>query len=134
VERGHAYYCFCTPDRIAKIRQEQQKQKLATRYDGTCRLLDPDEARHRVAVGEKHVVRFKTPIDGQTTAVDLMRGEITWDNKELDDAIIVRSDGLPTYHLAAMADDYEMGITHVIRPGLARTCLDAPFCFSETQR
>ena len=115
VERGHAYYCFCTPDRLEKVRQEQQKQKLTTRYDGTCRRLDPDEARRRVAAGEKHVVRFKTPYDGQTKAMDLMRGEITWDNKELDDAIIVRSDGLPTYHLAAMADDYEMGITHVIR-------------------
>lgn len=115
VERGHAFYCFCTPERLEKVRQEQQKQKLTTRYDGACRSLDLAEARKRIASGEKYVVRFKMPRDGQTKAVDLMRGEITWDNKEFDDAILVKSDGLPTYHLAAMVDDYEMKITHVIR-------------------
>ena len=115
VERGYAYYCFCTSDRLEKVRQEQQKQKLTPRYDGTCRRLDLDEARPRVAAGEKHVVRFKMPQEGQTKAVDLMRGEITWEDKELDDAIILKSDGLPTYHLAAMVDDFEMKITHVIR-------------------
>jgi len=115
VESGHAYYCFCTSDRLEKVRQEQQQQKLTPRYDGTCRRLDPDEARRRVAAGEKHVVRFKMPHEGQTKAVDLMRGEITWDNKEFDDSIILKSDGLPTYYLAAMVDDYEMKITHVIR-------------------
>jgi glutamyl-tRNA synthetase len=115
VDRGHAYYCFCAPERLEKIRQEQQQQKQTPRYDRTCLQLDPVEARRRVAAGEKHVVRFKMPREGQTKAVDLMRGEITWDNKEFDDSIIVKSDGLPTYHLAAMADDYEMKITHVIR-------------------
>lgn len=115
VESDHAYYCFCTSDRLEKVRQEQQKQKLTPHYDGTCRRLDLDEAHRRVAAGEKHVVRFKMPQEGQTKALDLMRGEITWDNKELDDAIILKSDGLPTYHLAAMVDDYEMKITHVIR-------------------
>lgn len=115
VERGHAYYCFCTPERLEKVRQEQQKQKLSTRYDGTCRALQLSEARSRIAAGEKFVVRFKMPREGQTRAVDMMRGEITWDNKELDDAVLLKSDGLPTYHLAAMADDYEMKITHVIR-------------------
>jgi glutamyl-tRNA synthetase len=115
IERGHAYSCFCTPDRLEKLRQEQQKQKQPFRYDGLCRRLDPDEARRRVAAGEKHVVRFKMPYEGQTKAIDQMRGEIVWENRDLDDSIIVRSDGLPTYHLAAMADDYEMKITHVIR-------------------
>lgn len=115
IGRGHAYYCFCTPERLEKVRQEQQKQKLPTRYDGFCRNLTPDDARRRVEAGEKHVVRFKMPRDGQTKAVDLMRGEITWENSELDDTIILKSDGLPTYHLAALADDYEMKITHVIR-------------------
>ncbi len=115
VERGHAFYCFCTPERLEKVRQEQQKQKLTTRYDGACRNLSLEEARRRIAAGEKHVVRFKMPREGQTKAVDHMRGEITWDNKDLDDAILVKSDGMPTYHLAAMVDDYEMKITHVIR-------------------
>ncbi len=115
VERGHAYYCFCTPERLEKVRQEQQKQKLSSRYDGTCRRLEPGEARRRIAAGEKYVVRLKTPYEGQTKAVDLMRGEIAWENKDLDDTVLLKSDGLPTYHLAAIADDYEMKITHVIR-------------------
>jgi glutamyl-tRNA synthetase len=115
VARGHAFYCFCTPERLEQVRHEQQKQKLSVRYDGLCRHLDPAEARQRVSAGEKHVIRFKMPYEGQTRAVDVMRGEITWENKDLDDSIILKSDGLPTYHLAAMADDYEMKITHVIR-------------------
>lgn len=112
---GHAYYCFCTPERLEQVRQEQQKNKMPFRYDETCRKLDPAEAQRRVAAGEKHVVRFKMPHEGQTKAVDKMRGEIVWQNSDLDDSIILKSDGLPTYHLAAMADDYDMKITHVIR-------------------
>lgn len=115
IARGHAYYCFCTPERLEKVRQEQQKQKLPFRYDDTCRVLDPQDSLRRVAAGEKHVVRFKMPHEGETKAVDKMRGEITWQNSDLDDSIILKSDGLPTYHLAAMTDDYEMKITHVIR-------------------
>lgn len=115
VERGHAFYCFCPPDRLEKVRQEQLKNKQPLRYDGTCRRLDPDEARRRARAGEKHVIRFKMPYEGETRAIDVMRGEITWQNKDLDDAILLKSDGLPTYHLAAMADDYEMKISHVIR-------------------
>ena len=115
IARGHAYHCFCTPERLEKVRQEQQRQKLPVRYDGLCRHLDAAQARQRVSAGEKYVIRFKMPYDGQTKAVDVMRGEITWENKDLDDAIILKSDGLATYHLAAMVDDYEMKITHVIR-------------------
>ncbi len=115
IARSHAYYCFCTPERLEKVRQEQQKQKLPFRYDDTCRVLDPQDSLRRVGAGEKHVVRFKMPHEGETKAVDQMRGEIVWQNSDLDDSIILKSDGLPTYHLAAMADDYEMKITHVIR-------------------
>jgi glutamyl-tRNA synthetase len=115
LNRGHAFYCFCTPERLEKVRQEQMKNKQNPRYDGTCRNLSLDEARQRAAAGEKHVIRFKMPYEGETKAIDLLRGEITWQNKELDDAVLIKSDGLPTYHLAAMADDYEMKITHVIR-------------------
>ena len=115
IESGNAYYCFCTPDRLDKVRQEQQKLKISPHYDGTCRNLDPDEAARRVKVGEKHVVRFKTPQEGSITVRDLLRGNITVENRNLDDYIIVRSDGLALYHLAAMVDDYMMGITHVIR-------------------
>lgn len=115
LERGLAYPCFCAADKLEKTRQEQLRQKLPLRYDGTCRRLDPAEASRRIAAGEKHVIRFKMPYEGQTTAVDVMRGPITWENAGLDDTVLLKSDGLPTYHLAAMADDYEMGITHVIR-------------------
>ena len=115
VESGHAYPCFCTPDRLEKIRQEQQKRKENPHYDGTCRILSPDEAARRVANGEKHVIRFKMPQDGATTAHDLLRGDIVIENKNLDDSVILKTDGLPTYHLAAMVDDHLMKITHVFR-------------------
>jgi len=115
IEAGKAYYCFCSPDRLEKVRQEQQKQKISTHYDGTCRMIDPDEALRRVRAGERHVIRFKTPQEGSITMRDTLRGNITVENRNLDDYIIVRSDGLALYHLAAMVDDYLMGITHVIR-------------------
>jgi glutamyl-tRNA synthetase len=115
VESGHAYPCFCTPDRLEKVRQEQQKRKENPRYDGTCRILSPDEAARRVANGEKHVIRFKMPHDGSTTAHDLLRGDIVVENSNLDDSVILKTDGLPTYHLAAMVDDHLMQITHVFR-------------------
>lgn len=115
IDSGHAYYCFCTPDRLERVRQEQQKRKEASHYDGTCRNLDPDEAARRVAAGEKYVIRFKTPKEGTTTVTDLVRGDITVENRMLDDYIIVKSDGLALYHLAAMVDDHLMKITHVFR-------------------
>lgn len=115
VEAGHAYYCFCTPERLARLREEQRKRKLPPRYDGLCRQLDPDEARRRVRAGEPHVIRFKAPREGTITAVDLIRGEITVANKDIDDYILLKSDGFPTYHLAVVVDDHLMGITHVLR-------------------
>jgi glutamyl-tRNA synthetase len=115
VERGYAFPCFCTPERLDKVRQEQMKNKQNPRYDGTCRTLDPDEARRRAASGEKFVIRFKMPKEGSITAHDLLRGAITTENAALDDSVLLKSDGLPTYHLAAMVDDHLMGITHVIR-------------------
>ncbi len=115
VERGHAYPCFCSPERLEQVRRAQMQRKENPRYDGTCRQLDPDEARRRVRAGERHVIRFKMPKEGSTTATDLLRGPITVENHTLDDAILLKSDGLPTYHLAAMVDDHLMRITHVIR-------------------
>ncbi len=115
VDSGHAYPCFCTPDRLEKMRQEQQSRKETFHYDGTCRKLSPDDAARRVVNGEKHVIRFKMPQDGSTTARDLLRGDIVIENKNVDDYVILKSDGLPTYHLAAMVDDHLMQITHVLR-------------------
>ncbi len=116
VEKGHAYPCFCTPERLEKSRQEQQARKVErVRYDGLCRAIDPDEAARRVRAGEKHVIRFKMPQEGSTLAHDHLRGDIVTENKYLDDYVLLKSDGLPTYHLAAMVDDHEMKITHVLR-------------------
>lgn len=115
VDNGSAYPCFCTPERLEKVRQEQMKNKENPRYDGTCRGLDPDEAAKRVASGEPYTIRFKMPKEGVTVAHDHLRGDITTDNKQLNDQVILKSDGLPTYHLAAIVDDYEMQITHVLR-------------------
>jgi len=115
VEKGAAFPCFCTAERLAKVREEQLSRKENPRYDGTCRKLDLEEARRRIASGEKYVIRFKMPKEGSTTAVDLLRGPITIENTALDDSVLLKSDGLPTYHMAAMIDDHLMEITHVIR-------------------
>ncbi len=115
VQKGHAYPCFCSPERLKIMRQEQQKLKETPQYDGTCRRLSPDEAARRVASGEKHVIRFKMPESGSTTAHDLLRGDITVENINIGDYVIVTSTGGPTYHLAAMVDDHLMEISHVIR-------------------
>ena len=115
IERDHAYYCFCSAERLAAVRQQQQARKEPMLYDGLCRRLEPEEAERRVRAGEAHVVRFKTPRTGSITIQDLLRGEITVENRVLDDFILVKSDGLALYHLAAMVDDHLMDITHVIR-------------------
>jgi len=112
---GHAYPCFCTPERLEQMRREAQAHKLPPMYDGTCRRLDPAEAARRLAAGERHVIRFRMPREGSITVRDRLRGAITVENRQLDDFIIVKSDGLALYHLAAMVDDHLMQITHVIR-------------------
>lgn len=115
VESGNAYYCFCSPERLSRVREEQQKRKEAPHYDGTCRNLSTEEANKRIESGEKFVIRFKSPKEGSTTVTDLLRGDITVENRTLDDYILVKSDGWALYHLAAMVDDQLMKITHVIR-------------------
>ncbi len=115
IDAGHAYYCFCTPDRLESVRQEQLKLKENPRYDGACRNIDPGQADKRVSNGERHVVRFKTPREGSIIAHDHVRGDIQVENRSLDDYVLVKSDGLALYHLAAMVDDHLMGITHVLR-------------------
>lgn len=115
IDAGAAYPCFCSAARLAEVRRDQQKRKQPPRYDGLCRRLTPEQAAERVAFGEPYVVRFKTPTVGQTAAVDLLRGEIIVENQSLDDYILLKSDGLPVYHLAAMVDDHLMRITHVLR-------------------
>jgi glutamyl-tRNA synthetase len=115
VERGHAYHCFCSPERLTQVRQEQQKRKEPPRYDGLCRTLSTTDAEARLTSGEKAVIRFKTPREGQTTCIDILRDPIVVENATIDDYILVKSSGIPVYHLAAMVDDYLMEISHVLR-------------------
>jgi glutamyl-tRNA synthetase len=115
VESGHAFYCFCSPEHLAKVREAQQANKESLHYDGTCREIPVEESRKRIAAGERFVIRFKMPKTGSTTVHDHLRGDITVENRVLDDSVLVKSDGWALYHLAAMVDDYLMKITHVIR-------------------
>ncbi len=116
VQKGSAYPCFCSPERLEQSRKEQEARKVdRVLYDGLCRAIDPGDAVKRIANGEKYVIRFKMEHEGSTIAHDHLRGDIVTENKYLDDTIILKSDGLPTYHLAAMVDDHEMEITHVLR-------------------
>ncbi len=115
LENGHAYRCFCTPDRLLELRQAQQRSRQQVRYDGHCRSISADESRARMQAGESHVIRFRTPREGRVTGLDRLRGPITVENRQLDDFILVKSNGLPVYHLAAMVDDHLMEITHVFR-------------------
>ncbi len=109
VSIGQAYHCFCKVERL------QELQRSRKSYDGRCRELAPSATRQRAESGEEHVIRFRSPKDDSTTVHDLIRGEITVRNVQLDDFVLMKSDGFPVYHLAAMADDHAMGITHVIR-------------------
>jgi glutamyl-tRNA synthetase len=115
IQSDNAYRCFCTPERLSRIREQQQKNNLNPLYDGTCRKLSTDESSARVAAGKSYVVRFKTPKSGTTVCRDLLRGEIKVENSTLDDMVLIKSDGLALYHLAAIVDDHLMGITHVLR-------------------
>ncbi len=115
IDSDHAFYCFCSAERLDKVRQEQQQKKEPVHYDGTCRTISVTAARERIRNGEKYVIRFKTPIEGTTSVNDLLRGEIKIENKNIDDYILVKSDGWALYHLAAVVDDHLMKISHVIR-------------------
>ncbi|HEY2537960.1 MAG TPA: glutamate--tRNA ligase, partial [Stellaceae bacterium] len=108
---GHAYYCYCTPAELEAMREAARREKRSVRYDGTWRDREPAEAPPGVAP----VIRFKAPQLGATTIHDHVQGEVTISNAELDDRIILRADGTPTYNLSVVVDDHDMGITHVIR-------------------
>lgn len=115
LEAGKAYRCFCTPERLAKVRIQQQAEKKNQGYDRHCRDLDPVEGRNRAARGEAHVIRLKAPLQGAVVVHDLLRGPVSIDADQIDDQVLLKSDGLPTYHLANVVDDFLMQITHVIR-------------------
>ena len=114
VDGGAAYFCFCSKERLASLRAQQQQRKEITRYDGLCRRIDPKEAAER-AKSETHVVRQKVPDDGVVGIDDIVYGHIEWPLSALEDQVLLKSDGFPTYHLAVVVDDHVMGITHVLR-------------------
>jgi len=115
IEQGNAYYCFCSAERLAEVRKIQEVNKQATKYDGLCRSLSADEVKKKLDAGEPHVVRLKVPAEGSTEFDDIIYGHISVENKNIDDQVLLKSDGYPTYHLANVVDDHEQVVTHVIR-------------------
>ncbi len=115
IESGHAYYCYCSPERLEQVRREQAAQKLPPRYDRHCRYLTAEQRAEYEAAGIKPTVRFAMPLEGKTVVHDELHGDITFNNADIDDFIILKSDGLPTYHLGHIVDDHLMGVTHMVR-------------------
>ena len=107
MDSGQAYYCDCSKERLDEMRSKQQANGLKPQYDGKCRNLNLDKS-------EKSVLRLKTPQTGELIFHDLVRGEVIFQNSELDDLILVRSDGSPTYHFCNVIDDHDQGVTNVI--------------------
>jgi glutamyl-tRNA synthetase len=115
VAQGDAYYCYCSPERLAEIRAEQKKRKQSIGYDRHCRDLTDLERKQKEAEGITPVVRFKMPLEGQTGFKDIIWGDVVVENSILDDYVLLKSDGYPTYHLANVVDDHLMEISHVLR-------------------
>lgn len=115
VEKNLAYYCFCSEGRLEELRKEAEDKKIAFLYDGYCKKQSKDEIKIRINNGEKYVIRQSIPKVGKTTYVDLVYGKLSFENKLLEDQILIKSDGYPTYNFANVVDDHLMNITHVIR-------------------
>ncbi len=115
IEKGHAYYCFCDKERLDELKLIHSISKVPHKYDGHCRTLSPEEVAEKLASGIPYVIRQKIPAAGTTSFFDEVYGEITVDNSELDDQILIKTDGLPTYNFANVIDDHLMQITHVVR-------------------
>lgn len=115
IDQGNAYYCYCSTQRLKDMRAEQAKRKQPPGYDRHCRELSAQERSHKEAEGITPVVRFKMPMEGQTGFNDLIWGDVSFENSTLDDFVLFKSDGYPTYHLANIVDDHAMEITHVLR-------------------
>ena len=113
VEKGAAYYCFCTKERLDSLREQQQKEKKTPRYDKHCKSVKDYKAK--IENGEPYVIRLDVPTNETITFNDVIRGDISVSSNEVDDQVLLKSDGFPTYHLGVVVDDYLMEITHVIR-------------------
>lgn len=114
INKGKAYYCFCTQKTLAEMRKTQEQNKQAPKYDRRCLKLTQEEVEEKLKAGTPNVIRMKVP-EGKTKFKDLIRGEVEFDHKEIDDQVLLKSDDFPTYHLANIIDDHDMAITHVIR-------------------
>ena len=116
VEKGEAYYCFCTPERLATLKTSvDDSGKTISVYDKHCLSLSKEEVEENLKSGKPYVIRQNNPREGRTSFNDLLYGEISVDNAELDDMVLIKSDGFPTYNFANVVDDHLMGITHVVR-------------------
>ncbi len=115
ISQGDAYYCYCSPQRLEEMRAEQVRHKQPPGYDRHCRDLSEEVWGQKAAEGITPVIRFKTPLSGQTRFRDLIWGEVVFENSTIDDLVLLKSDGYPTYHLANVVDDHQMEISHVIR-------------------
>ncbi|TVR74371.1 MAG: glutamate--tRNA ligase [Sphaerobacteraceae bacterium] len=115
VDAGHAYPCFCSAERLAEVREQQRARKEPPGYDRHCRNLSKEEVQAKFDAGETAVYRFKMPLDGETSFYDLLRGEISYENRNLQDLVLLKTDGYPTYHMANVVDDHLMEISHIMR-------------------
>lgn len=115
IESGNAYYCFCDKDRLDEVRKIQEASHIPPMYDRHCRNLSKEEIDEKLTAGIPYVIRQKMPLEGTTTFHDEIYGDITVDNSTLDDQILIKTDGMPTYNFANVVDDHTMGITHVVR-------------------
>ena len=115
IASGHAYYCYCTPERLEQMRKGQEARHEQTRYDRKCRNLSADERAAHEKAGDPKVVRLAVPLIGTTTLHDFIHGDLTIANENVDDQVLIKSDGFPTYHLAVVVDDHLMNISHVMR-------------------
>ncbi|MCH4890459.1 glutamate--tRNA ligase [Acidaminobacter sp. JC074] len=115
LESGHAYYCFCSKERLDEVRAKNKEKGIISGYDGHCRDGSLEEAKKRVAAGESYVVRLKMPEDRELVFEDMVRGTVKMNTADSDDQVLLKADGFPTYHMAVVVDDHLMGITHMIR-------------------
>lgn len=115
VTNGQAYFCFCSKERLDEVREHHRQQKLPPKYDRHCLNLSPTEIEAKLAAGEPHVIRLRVPDNQEVIVTDLIRGPITFNAREIDDQVLLKSDGFPTYHLAVVVDDHLMKISHVMR-------------------
>jgi len=114
LEQDDAYYCFCSKERLDEVREAQKMTKQTTKYDRACLGLDADDIKTRLDAGESHVVRMRVP-EGETVFEDVVRGRVRVSNQEVDDQVLIKADGFPTYHFAVVVDDHLMKISHILR-------------------